>query len=167
MFTNTNCLALTSYAWDTAPQTVLFAKLCGFKVDGRRLWPRTILGGREVHATYLSVTLREWLRDAWKDFADRGEFFLGSVYAELGLKLPPNPDTNHSGVFGIALSMIAGGQPAKAAMTFNEWAAITNFDKIDWLGRRGNVDVLRIGKLAIVEIRPGLVVRVVTGLAET
>lgn len=159
MFRNTNALELTSYAWDTSPQTVMFAKLCGFKQAGRRPWPATV-GGKTVFADYLSITLREWVRNAWGDFSLCGAIFQEELCAEMKRPLPA-VDPYHNGIFGIALSMMMSGQPAKACLVHNEWAAANGFTPIEYLGQRSGWHLLKIGATAIIEIgaewRPRLI----------
>lgn len=149
MFTRTNALTLTSFARADCPEAEVFATLSGFKKDGVRPWRKSI-GGAPMETTYLSLTIREWIRQSWPWFSPRGEHFHLQLFAQLGGPLHAE-DSNHDGIVGMALSMLVGGQPAKAEIFYNEWAACAGYMPAKFLQVRDGVSAININE-AVIEI---------------
>jgi hypothetical protein len=83
--------------------------------------------GQAVPADVYGLSVQDWALSA-PGLAERGHWFhekLEREYARLGAHDPaPHPDDElHDRFAGMACDMIMGGQPQKAAVFYNRWAA--------------------------------------------
>lgn len=144
MFTHTDCERLVSFS-RSLPVTT-FAKMVGFHGEFVRE-NNVLVKGVPTSTLFVSHTLWEWVRDAWKESAmqEIGVKFHAQFFGKLGRELHPE-DRNHNGMVGVALyTAITGNQPQKGEAIFNAWAAGAGYQSVSFGGRRGDTIFINCG----------------------
>ncbi len=92
-----------------------------------------VLDGKPVPADIYSITIQTWMRTA-SGLAERGAWFhrrLEAEFERLNVRdLSHMDDATHDRYVGAACEMILGGQPDKAAVFYNRWAALATYAPI-------------------------------------
>lgn len=132
VFTRTEAVEITT----RVPKGNLGARALVRSIHGRsefRLDPGWVVNGNPVYADVYSLTIQEWFKTA-PGLTEKGQWFhskLESEMAKRGKSEPQHPeDPVHDRYVGAAVEMILGGQPGKAVVMYNRWAAITGYAQI-------------------------------------
>lgn len=151
MFLMTDATILSSFAWSSSPAAAWIARAAGMKLDGRRPYPHRVAGA-QVDIGIYSIDVHEWLRlaSASPAYEAIGQRFHDSLFAQQEHENHPE-DAAHNGVLGVVLVMGTRGQPYRAELLYNRWAAINNFAPAAVLHVRGGVVTLDIAN-AVVEV---------------
>lgn len=152
MFTNTDCLEITTKCPDDNPGARMAASVMGFRERFRRetAWPPE---APAVGVSYRVFSIDDWyVRD--KACLLEGRKFHAALEAakiEAGSALPVHPeDEAHDRAVGAAALTVMAGQPAKAVGLYNRWASFAGYATIEAVGHN-LIDV----RDAIVEVSGG------------
>lgn len=133
MFSRTDAMEIMT----RCPQGNIGALALAKRVGGRYAFTNRagwIYQGKPVPAAVYSLTVQEWVTQAPRLVALGHSFHeqLEAEYRRLGAADPtPHPeDEEHDRYVGMAHAMIAGGQPRKAALFYNRWAALAGYAPI-------------------------------------
>ena len=122
-----------------------------FEFTNPRGW---IMEGEFVPADIYRLTIQDWMRDA-PGLPERGHWFhqkLSAEYARHGRTEPNHPDDDvHDRYVGTAAEMLMGGQPDKAVIFYDRWAAMSGYAPISITSYRPiTVDI----RDALIVVRP-------------
>ena len=159
MFMRTDAGMLCSYSWSSAPAAGLFARLAGMVEDWKKPAATTVKK-KPVDVTRYSISLHEWLRQAWPRYQKIGALFHEQLFKAQGFDNHPE-DPNHDGMLGLVLTIGTGGLPDKAEAIYNRWAAVAGYAPAKFLYQRGGTYGIDITN-AIVEVNARYTVTLVT-----
>lgn len=133
MFTRSTCFELMT----KCPYGNLGARALAKCVGGKKLFTNPtgwMKDGKSIPADIFGITIQDWLLFA-KGLEERGHWFherLMAEYRKLGRKEAPHPDdATHDRYVGMACEMFLGGQPQKAVILYNRWAAMADYAPIE------------------------------------
>jgi hypothetical protein len=151
IFKHTDVDVLASYAWSNSPHVHAFASIVGFRDDGLRPHAKPVKG-EQVLVQHMSICCHEWARGACARHAHIGEIFHQRLFSGQGFD-NHGKDVNHDGMVGLCLSMVTAGQPIKASIIYNRWAAVNGYAPAAYLGRTGDNYGLDIDN-AVIDVDP-------------
>lgn len=135
MFTRTDALEIVTRVPEGNKPALAMAKKVGFnhEFDRPEGW---VFDHKPVPTSVHSLQIQGWMKSA-PDLEERGEEFhrgLVAEYLKMGkVETPHPPDANHDRYVGAAVEMIRGGQPFKAVVFYNRWAALAGYQQISIL----------------------------------
>lgn len=114
-----------------------------------------VIDGQPVFTDLYSLTVQDWTKTA-EGLTEKGEWFHNRIdeeFAARGVKAPDHVDSNtvHNRYVGAAVEMIMGGQPHKAAVLYNRWAAMAGYSGIQIVTEKPLV--LDVGDGVMVAVR--------------
>src|SRR3990167_10259149 len=162
IFTRTDCVEVMT----RVPKGNLGARALAKAIGGRfeftnpRGW---VMNGDPIPADIFALKIQDWMRDA-PGLVERGQWFhdrLEAEYERHGVTIPQHDDDAvHDRYVGAACEMALGGQPDKAVIFYNRWAALADYAPVTLMGRdpvvfdiRDAVVALRDDKLWVLSCR--------------
>lgn len=136
---------ISTFAFTSAPNVKLMARLTGFREVGRATWQNTV-NGKEVQRVNYVQGIDEWASRSLARFAEGA-----------------NPGTatfipDNQGLLTLFFRMVGCGQPMKAKFFWNKHRAILDLPPAEYYGNRGGGAICSIGPMFF-EIHPAGVVQ--------
>lgn len=137
IFTHTDCMVLQTRIPAFNRAAIIFAPLVGWRFEFERkgVWP-TDQG--PVDMSYFSLRYEEWVRRD-QEFVDSGRKFhqrLDEEFARHKALHDNHPDDEaHDRYVGACIQTILAGQPEKAVVLYNRWAAFSGYGPIAMVSR--------------------------------
>ncbi len=132
MFTQTDAMEIFTHVPKGNLGARTLTQLCGFGFEFRK--PASLSGwvmdGDPIPTDVFSLRVQDWARTA-PGLIDRGQWFherLDAEFERLGYREDNHDeDPVHDRYVGMAVEMVFGGQPTKAQVLYNRWAAMANY----------------------------------------
>lgn len=138
MFTRTDCMALVTKVPAFNRGADIWARAAGFTCEFERAacWPTAegMCGAR-----FYALRYDDWVRKT-PALADSGRIFHDRIdqefarHGKLDDRNHPDDECHHRHV-GVAMEMVYGGQPEKAAVLYNRWAAFSGYGQVALVSR--------------------------------